>query len=120
MAKGRGPILPPMNSATLSTKQTLVQGRPSTVRCIDLNGQTYVLDGTLLRVAALEDEWFDDIADPHQAVEAFRLLTGIEPDVVRMHRTFVVSIRAMTQSAHPANACSCGAEPPTPTERKSD
>jgi len=63
-----------MNSATLSTKQTLVQGRPSTVRCIDLNGQTYLLDGTLLRVAALEDEWFDDIADPHQAVEAFRAL----------------------------------------------
>ncbi len=63
-----------MTSATLSTKQTLVQGRPSTVRCIDLNGQTYVLNGTLPRVAALEDEWFDDIADPHHAVEAFRAL----------------------------------------------
>jgi shikimate dehydrogenase len=28
----------------------------------------------------------------HQAVEAFRLLTGIEPDVVRMHRTFVSAL----------------------------
>ena len=30
----------------------------------------------------------------HQAVEAFRLFTGIEPDVARMHRTFLTALAA--------------------------
>ena len=30
----------------------------------------------------------------HQAVEAFRLFTGIEPDVARMHRTFAKALAA--------------------------
>ena len=30
----------------------------------------------------------------HQAVEAFRLFTGIEPDVARMHRTFATALAA--------------------------
>ena len=30
----------------------------------------------------------------HQAVEAFRLFTGVEPDVARLHRTFAVACAA--------------------------
>jgi shikimate dehydrogenase len=30
----------------------------------------------------------------HQTVEAFRLFTGIEPDVARMHRTFATALAA--------------------------
>ena len=30
----------------------------------------------------------------HQAVEAFQLLTGIEPNVARMHRAFATALAA--------------------------
>jgi hypothetical protein len=30
----------------------------------------------------------------HQAVEASRLVTGIEPDVARLHRTFATALAA--------------------------
>jgi shikimate dehydrogenase len=30
----------------------------------------------------------------HQAVEAFRMFTGIEADVARMHRTFATALAA--------------------------
>jgi shikimate 5-dehydrogenase len=30
----------------------------------------------------------------HQAAESFRLFTGIEPDLARMHRTFATALAA--------------------------
>jgi shikimate dehydrogenase len=30
----------------------------------------------------------------HQAVEAFRLFTGVQPDVARLHRTFATALAA--------------------------
>ena len=48
----------------------------------------------------------------HQAVEAFRLFTGIEPDVARMHRTFATALAARDKAATPTGTCR-----PQPTRR---
>jgi len=57
-------------------KTTLVKGVPTTVRCLDVEGQTFALEGGLVRTASLEDEWFDDVRDPERVVEALRAARG--------------------------------------------
>jgi shikimate dehydrogenase len=37
----------------------------------------------------------------HQAIETFRLFTGLQPDVARMHRTFAAAL-AERDAATPA------------------
>jgi hypothetical protein len=65
------------------TKQTLVKGQPATIRCVEAGGQTFVLDGGPVRIASLEDEWFEDLADPQAAIDALRRLPGrSRPDIV--------------------------------------
>jgi hypothetical protein len=53
-------------------KPTLVKGTPATIRCVDVDGQTLALSGTVLRTASLEDEWFDDVRDPARTIESLR------------------------------------------------
>ncbi len=45
------------------SKDTLIDGKPATQQCIEIDGQTFTVTGGLLRTVALEDEWFEDIKD---------------------------------------------------------
>jgi hypothetical protein len=64
----------------LFAKETLIKGRPGRIECVDIGGQTYVLSPGPLTVAALEDEWYEDVADPEVVIRAFRA-QGRRPDI---------------------------------------
>jgi hypothetical protein len=53
-------------------KDTLIDGQPARVECLEIDGQTYsVSRGTVTRVQ-LEDEWFDDVRDPATVIAALK------------------------------------------------
>lgn len=57
---------------TTFVKETLVAGRPTTITCLEVAGQTYSLSNGPLGVVRLEDEWFDDVKDPETAIVALK------------------------------------------------
>lgn len=65
----------------LFTKQTLVKGRPASIRCADIGGQTFVVQGGLISTVSLEDEWFGDVADPQAVIQALRTSLDTTPDI---------------------------------------
>ncbi len=50
-------------TAQIFTKETLVKGQPASVRCVELLGHTFVVEGRGLTKVSLEDEWFEDLDD---------------------------------------------------------
>jgi len=59
-------------SVGLFTKETLVNGQPRRVNCLDIGGQTYSVSRNLATLVRLEDEWYDDVADPGAVIAALR------------------------------------------------
>jgi hypothetical protein len=49
-------------------KLSLVSGVEKTIRCAEIDGQVYEIRSGLVRVARLEDEWFEDIEDHKSAL----------------------------------------------------
>jgi hypothetical protein len=72
--------VPPALPATFFTKETLVKGQPARIRCVELFGRTFVMEGGALTKVSLEDEWFEDVEDPQAVVQALRQL-GQTPDL---------------------------------------
>jgi len=62
-------------------KQTLVKGQPAGLRCVDIRGKTFTVQGRLLSTVSLEDEWFEDIDDPDGAIAALRTALRRPPDL---------------------------------------
>jgi hypothetical protein len=50
------------------TKEALHEGKPVPVRCLAIDGRTYAIRPGPARILALEDEWYDDVADPHAVI----------------------------------------------------
>lgn len=48
----------------LFTKATLLKGKPTEIECLDICGQTFTIRRGLATMVALEDEWFQEVADP--------------------------------------------------------
>lgn len=46
------------------TRQTLRNGRPATIECMEIAGRMVVVERGLLTTVRLEDEWFEDVEDP--------------------------------------------------------
>jgi Acetyltransferase (GNAT) family len=67
--------------ATFFTKQTLVKGRPASIRCCEVLGHTFVVEGGGLAKVSLEDEWFEDLADPDAVIRALREQLGGKADL---------------------------------------
>src|SRR5438445_959000 len=63
------------------TRETLVEGRPAQINCIDINRQTYSIVRGPVTVASLEDEWFEDVSAPEAVVEALISKSKIKPDL---------------------------------------
>lgn len=71
------------SAPTVFKRQTLVKGQPAEIRCVEVGGQTFAIDGPALQIAALEDEWFEDLVDPASAIETLsRLPHGQRPDLM--------------------------------------
>ena len=54
------------------TKETLLRGKPATVHCLDCSGQTYVIQGGLISMLSLEEEWYEDLADPQAVIRTLQ------------------------------------------------
>lgn len=63
----------PDTQTTPYSKDTVVNGRSGRIECIDIGRQTFAIDRGVVSVARLEDEWYDDIDDPHAIVRALSL-----------------------------------------------
>lgn len=63
------------------TKPSIIRGRQTTIECVKVGGQTYTLKKGLATIMSLEDEWFEDVADPEAVVESLKSSTGFKPDV---------------------------------------
>ena len=68
--------------APIFTKDTLVKGQPAQIRCVELQGHTFVVEGGPITQVALEDEWFEDVEDPQAIVEALRQRLDRTPDLL--------------------------------------
>jgi hypothetical protein len=76
-------VVPPVVAAQrVFTKETLHRGRPARIRCIDIDGQTFSISRGPLAVLALEDEWYEDIADPAAVIDAIQQRRAPRPDIL--------------------------------------
>ena|SRR5688572_2824387 len=63
-------------------KSVLVKGRPTDIRCFDLGGLTLRIDGSMLCSVSLEDEWFDELADPMWLIQQLQRDSDVRADVL--------------------------------------
>jgi hypothetical protein len=59
-----------MNTTGVYQWNTLIKGQPTAIDCIDILGQRYTITHGVLR---LEDEWYEDIANPAAVIESLQL-----------------------------------------------
>jgi len=53
-------------------KQTHVDGQPAKVPCVEIGGQIFRIDGGAVRIAELDDFWYEDLRDPVAVVDTLR------------------------------------------------
>lgn len=68
-------------TAPFFNKETLIKGQPARIRCVELLGHTLVVEGGAVTRICLEDEWFEDIANPLAIVDALTHSLGKTPDL---------------------------------------
>ena len=68
--------------ATFFSKPTLIKGQPADLRCIELQGHTFALEGSGLRTISLEDEWFEDLDDPQALIRILKNELGGTADLL--------------------------------------
>lgn len=62
-------------------KEMLVKGQPARVPCVEIGGQVFRISGQALRIASLDDDWYEDVRDPEAVIAALRARTDIGADV---------------------------------------
>jgi hypothetical protein len=71
--EGRLEAEPPMDPRCAKptyAKPSLVNGKPCTVECVDILGQTYEVARGLATTVSLEDEWYEDVRNPEQVASS--------------------------------------------------
>src|SRR5690606_41943742 len=63
------------------TKETLVEGAPAKLQCVEIAGQVFSLSSGFLRVAQLEDEWYEDLRDPAVVIDALASRRSLGADL---------------------------------------
>lgn len=61
-------------------KAKVVNGAPVSVKCVQIDGRTYIISKDLISVARLEEEWYDDVVAP-ESVAAKLARSNIRPDI---------------------------------------
>lgn len=79
MSNPLSPVIVP--AGKMYRKETLINGVPGKIDCMDIGGQTFSLSRGLLTVARLEDEWYEDIADPEAVIAALATSAAGKPDL---------------------------------------
>jgi hypothetical protein len=65
-------VSPTKSTGCSYLKDTLVSGQPAKIRCVDIDGQTYVINRGPVTVVSLEDDWYEDVRDPERVIQAFK------------------------------------------------
>jgi len=73
-------LIPEAQTPRVFRKDTLENGMPVHLECIELDGLTYAVKPGLLRVARLEKEWYADVGSP-AAVIAALARSELRPDI---------------------------------------
>jgi hypothetical protein len=68
--------------AGLFVKETLIEGKPARIECVQIAGQVFSLSKGPLRIMKLEDEWHEDVNDPHAVIEFLRENPDVRPDIL--------------------------------------
>ncbi|MGR9108181.1 MAG: hypothetical protein ACU843_14765 [Gammaproteobacteria bacterium] len=76
----QSPLLFPSVGA-IYTKETLKDGTPISLQCIDIGGQTFAIQQGLLTVASLEDEWYEDLDNPQLTINALQQNSDFKADL---------------------------------------
>ena len=61
-------------------KEKVANGERTSVECVEIKGQVYCLGEGLVRVASLEDEWYEDVTDPDSVIVAVTD-SEVRPDI---------------------------------------
>src|SRR5947208_13788121 len=62
-----------MTAATgVFTKDTMIDGKPGRIECVDIDGQTYSLSRGVATIIQLEDDWYDDVRNPMLVIATLR------------------------------------------------
>ena len=61
-------VTSPTSAPAVFTKEALHEGKPVAVRCLAIDGKTYAIRPGPVTVLALEDEWYDEVADPRAVI----------------------------------------------------
>lgn len=64
------------------TKDTLINGSPARIECVEMSGQTFSLNRGLVTVVQLEDDWFEEVRDPEAVVAALEHRDGFSADIL--------------------------------------
>jgi hypothetical protein len=71
-----------MNAQTVFLREASDRGRTVHLPCVEVTGQLFTVTGRMLKIARLEDEWYQDVMEPAAAIDALRRLREIEVDMV--------------------------------------
>ena len=63
-------VSPTKSTGCSYLKDTLVNGQPAKIRCVDIDGQTYVINRGPVTVVSLEDDWYEDVRDPERVIRS--------------------------------------------------
>jgi len=73
--------MPAPSSLQAVTKEVLIDGRLLKKQSVVVNSQAFSFSRGRLKVASLEEEWFEDVADPQSAIGGLRRCTPV-PDLL--------------------------------------
>lgn len=71
-----------LTSCRLFPKETLIKGQPAQIECTEIAGQIFSVSRGPLTIVSLEDEWYEDLANPEAAIAALRGSIGFKPDLL--------------------------------------
>jgi hypothetical protein len=66
---------------TVFSKDTLTRGQPAKIECVEICGQVYSVSRGVVTVLSLEDDWYEDVADPREVVHLLKDGKNFRPDI---------------------------------------
>lgn len=74
-------MLMSQSSCRVFAKQTLLNGEPAEIECLEIGGQFFSVARGLLTVVSSEDEWFHEVHDPAAVIDVLRKDHRVAADI---------------------------------------
>jgi hypothetical protein len=62
-------------------RDTMARGQPAKIDCVEICGQNYAVSREFVTTLRLEDDWFEDVADPAAVIDALTKSSGFKADI---------------------------------------